>query len=91
MRIFKSLSFELTEIGGEGSNRRGPEIERYVTVLHEGFVGSQGPTLQEGKGTGRLRERQQSLRESPPKEQRSRTGIGFFFLVSQSHKAEHCS
>lgn len=85
MRIFNSLSFELTEIGGKGSNRRGPEIERYVTVLHEGFIGSQRPTLQEGKGTGRLRERQQSLRESPPKEQRSRTGTGFFFLMSQSH------
>lgn len=79
------MSFELTEIGGEGSNRRGPEIERYVTVLHEGFVGSQGPTLQEGKGIGRLRERQQSLRESSPKEQRSSTGTGFFFLMSQSH------
>lgn len=85
MRIFNSLSFELTEIGGEGSNRRGPKIERYVTVLHEGFVGSQGPTLQEGEGACRLRERQQSLRESPPKEQRSRTGTGFFFLMSQSH------
>lgn len=54
MRIFKSLSIELTEIGGEGSNRRGPKIERYVTVLHEGFVGSQGPTLQEGEGACRL-------------------------------------
>lgn len=40
MRIFKSLLFELIEIGGEGSNRRGFKIERYVTVLYEGFVGS---------------------------------------------------
>lgn len=78
MRICNSLSFELTEIGGEGSNRRGPEIKWYLTVLHEGFVSGQRPTLQESEGTGRLWERQQSLRKSPPKEQRSCTGKGLF-------------